>query len=1002
MLESEVQAVARRLAELGADTSTRVFRMSWWSDRMIAWAMSNDDFKTQLFRLVDVYPGLDDDDDLARHLGEYFEDVDVSRLLDAGMRVADHVPGGHRLEASVVRRNIERMARQFIVGEDPQQTVDGLHLLWREGSASTVDLLGERTITASQADRYAGRVGELLSALLSATPSWAPDPHLEADDLGPLSRVNVSVKPTALATHYEPLSGAEGVASAIDRLKPALLDAAQAAAHIHLDMEHRDVRDLTIDLLEALAGDSALDHLSLGVVVQAYLRDAERDLRRIIEISEARSVPLTVRLVKGAYWDTETVIAAQMGWPSPVWARKAETDASYERLTRILHDHHGDVRAAFASHNLRSLAHAVVSARQCDIPDHGYELQMLYGMAEPVHLAVKRLGLRLRVYTPVGQLVPGMAYLVRRLLENTSNESFVRHRFAEGDELDALLEPPDEQAIEAVSEAGHDDDTRPAVGDGRSPTGATAPNRYHPEPVAEWRRPPARRAMADALDRISDQLDTDIPVVIGGERRRTGRILPSLDPGCPSRVVARQHLAGPDDVADAISAAADAHRGWAATPPADRAAVLFGAAGWMRQRRIEIAALEVFEAGKPWAEADADVCEAIDFCEYYGREMLRLAAGGRVQSPPGETNVLRYDPLGVVGVIAPWNFPLAIPCGMTSAALVAGNAVVLKPAEQTPATASVLVDAFEAAGLPPGVLSFLPGIGSEIGGQMVDHPGISMIAFTGSLPVGLEIRRRAAGLVDGQRQLKRVVSELGGKNAIVVGHDADLDQVVPAVVHSAFGFAGQKCSAASRLIVHRRLFDECLARVAEATAQLLVGHPQAPSTVVGPLIDAEAQARVERYVAHEERVGHVVARAPAPPSNGFFVAPSVIAGADPADPIACDELFGPVLAVFPAESLEAGIETANSTPFALTAGVFTRSPAAIAYAVERVRAGNLYINRGITGAVVGRQPFGGYGHSGAGSKAGGPDYLAHFLQARTITENTVRQGFAPPTSDEKT
>ncbi|HEY2999081.1 MAG TPA: proline dehydrogenase family protein, partial [Acidimicrobiales bacterium] len=517
-IERDTVTLARRLAELGESERSRVFRMSWWSERVMDWAMSRPAFKTQLFRFVDVFPALTSDAEVARHVGEYFDGVGTPRALDLGIGVADRLPLGGRIEARVARRNILRMAQQFIVGEGPAAAVEGLHRLWRGGSAYTVDVLGEKTVVAPEADRYAARVAELMTALAVAGAGWAPDDHLERDDLGPLPRVNVSVKPTALATHYEPLSRERGLAGAKERMRPLLRLARQHGAFVHVDMEHYDAKDLTLALFRDLLSEDEFADLPAGIVVQAYLRDSRDDLADLIAWSARRPVPVTVRLVKGAYWDAEVVHARAEGWPVPVFEDKAATDANYERCVRLLHDHHGEVRAAFGSHNLRSLAYAITYARHQGIPDTGYEIQMLYGMAEPIHAAMRRLGLRLRVYAPVGELVPGMAYLVRRLLENTSNESFVRHRFAEGRDLDELLRPPAVGDLPAATRA----EVRPA-------TDAADPAPYRPEPVAEWRRPAARAAMTAAVDRLGSGPGEVVPALIAGERVTTAATLASVD-----------------------------------------------------------------------------------------------------------------------------------------------------------------------------------------------------------------------------------------------------------------------------------------------------------------------------------------------------------------------------------------------------------------------------------------------------------------------------------------
>ena len=973
----------RDIADLAGSARAPVVS-SRWGELMLEFAMSHPSFKTQLFRFVDVFPAVSADGDVLRHLEEYLEEADVPRVVDLGLAVADHLPFGPAAAASVARRNITRIAHQFIVGRGPADALPVLEQLWRRGSAATVDLLGEKTLTDADADRYVGRVAELLDALVLASAGWPEDKRLDHDDLGRLPRANVSVKPTALAARFSPLTREEGLAEAEARLRPVLDQAVRNGAFVHFDAEHYQVKDLTLDLVARVLESPAYADLDLGVVVQAYLKDASEDLDRVIEWSARRRRPLTVRLVKGAYWDTETVHARASGWPVPVFEDKRQTDASYERCTRTLLDHHGQVRAAFGTHNIRSIAHAVAYARSRGLPDSAYEIQLLYGMAAPLHEAVRRLNLRLRVYAPVGELVPGMAYLVRRLLENTANESFVRQRFVEGVDLTALTAPPDVDELPS----------RPPPAR-RAATEPHAPGRYEPEPSAEWHRESVRSGFAQAVTVAGETLGGHVDARIAGERVSTSEVFVSVDPGRPDVVVATAARCGPPEVDRAFSAAAAAWPAWSRTSATGRAAVLFRAAEWMRSRRFQLAALQVYEAAKPWPDADADVGEAIDFCEYYGREMIRLASGGAVDSPPGERNALVYQSRGVGAVIAPWNFPLAIPTGMVAAALVTGNCVLFKPAEQTPAVGSRMVEAFAAAGLPDGVLAFLPGFGEEAGAPMVEHPGVAFVAFTGSKDVGLKIIETAAHHRPGQRQVKRVVAEMGGKNAIVVDDDADLDQAVPIVVESAFGYAGQKCSACSRLIVLEPLYDRLLDRLAGAIRTLRVGHAGEMGVRVGPLIDGDAQERVRGYLEIARRDGRIVASLDQVPEQGWYVGPTVVADIDRRSPVVTDEIFGPVLAVLPAGSLEEAIALANDTAYALTAGIVSRSPTHVRQAMAELRGGNIYVNRAITGAIVGRHPFGGYGMSGVGSKAGGPDYLLQFLEPRTISENTIRQGFAP-------
>jgi RHH-type proline utilization regulon transcriptional repressor/proline dehydrogenase/delta 1-pyrroline-5-carboxylate dehydrogenase len=951
---------------------------------VLDWAMAHPRFKTQLFRFVDVFPACRDDAEVLRHLREYFAGVEVPRALGLGLEVAEVMPFGARLSTAAARRNIMRMARQLIAGPTPTEALPQLERLWRAGEASTVDLLGEKTVTDREADRYAERVAAVLDALVAAARDWPDDPGLERDPWGPVPRINVSVKPTALSPLFTPLTARQGLAAVRDRLRPLIIRARAAGATVHLDMEHDDVKDLTLELLRTIGAEFP-DGPQLGCVIQAYRKDSWTDLQDVVAWSERTlRLPLAVRLVKGAYWDQETLVARAAGWPVPVFERKAETDASYERSVRHLVVHAGRVRPAFGSHNVRSIAYAIACTRAHGLPDAAVEHQLLYGMAEPVHAALRSLGHRVRVYAPVGELVAGMAYLVRRLLENTSNESFIRQRFAEGQALEELIAPPPVTALPAPEEAAE-----------RPPTDPLDPTPFANEPHTELRRRGQRARLAAAVHEAPAGFGFMAPVLIEGRTVETAEAIVSRDPGAVATVVCQSGRAGPVEVERAIAVAERAFPAWRTTPWMERAAVLFRAAALMRRGRAELAALEVFEAGKPVPEADADVCEAIDFCEYYGREALRLGAGVALIQVPGEANAYRYQPRGIGAVIAPWNFPLAIPTGMASAALVTGNCVLLKPAEQTPGVAFRLVEILLEAGVPPGALSFLPGLGEETGPTLVEHPAIAFVAFTGSKAVGLSIIERAAVQRPGQRQVKRVVAEMGGKNAVIVDSDADLDQAVPAIVTSAFSYAGQKCSAAARVIVLAPIFDELVERLVGACAVVGVGHARELGTVVGPLIDEEAFTRVRRYQEVARTEGEILYRRDTVPEDGWYVGPTVVRTEDRDARIFTEEIFGPLLIVTRADDFDQALALANHTDYALTGGIFSRSPARIARAVDALRAGNVYVNRPITGALVGRQPFGGYGLSGVGSKAGGSDYLLQFVEPRVVSENTIRQGFAP-------
>ena len=520
------------------------------------------------------------------------------------------------------------------------------------------------------------------------------------------------------------------------------------------------------------------------------------------------------------------------------------------------------------------------------------------------------------------------------------------------------------------------------------------------EPILELRRASVRAGLAGALEAVDARGPVRVPVWVGDDARY-GDALVSTDPGQPDRVVAVAATATPADVDAALTAARSAAPEWGRRSAASRAEVLLRAAAWLRERRLEVAALELRECAKPWAEADADVCEAIDFLEYYARGALALerepaalpgSVAAELLQPPGERNTLRWAPRGVVAVISPWNFPVAIPLGMVAAGLATGNAVVLKPAEQAPGCAAILVRALREAGVPPGALALLPGEG-DVGAALVEDPRVHTIAFTGSGQVGLEIVRRAGDTKPGQKHLKRVIAEMGGKNCVIVDADADLDDAVPALVKSAFNYAGQKCSAAARILVHEAVHDALVERLAGAIEVLRVGPAEDLEIDVPAVIERESQERVERYAAEAEAHGRVAARAAEVPSGGgWFVSPALAADLPEDSAVLSQEIFGPLVAVERVRSMEEACDRVDASPYALTGGLFARNPDTVDYVAERSPVGNLYVNREITGAMVGRQPFGGNKLSGTGTKAGGPGYLLHFVEPRVVTENTVRHG----------
>jgi RHH-type proline utilization regulon transcriptional repressor/proline dehydrogenase/delta 1-pyrroline-5-carboxylate dehydrogenase len=508
-----------------------------------------------------------------------------------------------------------------------------------------------------------------------------------------------------------------------------------------------------------------------------------------------------------------------------------------------------------------------------------------------------------------------------------------------------------------------------------------------------------RAAFPKAVADIRAAAGRTYPLVIGGKEVKTADTIPSTNPARPSEVLGLVCQAGTAEIDAAVAAAKAAFPAWRDTPPAERAQYLLKAAGAARRRKYELAAWQVLEVGKQWDQAHADVDEAIDFLEYYAREMVRLGNPKRMGAAPGEVNSYFYEPKGVAAVISPWNFPLAISLGMSAAAIVTGCPVVYKPSGQASIVGYGIAELFREAGLPAGVFNYAPGRGGVMGDHLVDHPDVSMIAFTGSVEVGLRIIQRASTVQPGQASVKKVIAEMGGKNAVIIDDDADLDEAVPQVLYSAFGFQGQKCSACSRVIVVESAYDKFVSRLVEAAGSIKIGPAEDPANAMGPVVDAAAQKRIMEYVELAAREGKILLKREVP-AEGCYVPMTIVESIRPEHRLAQEEIFGPVLAVMKVKDFDQAVEWANSTRFALTGGVFSRSPKHLEQARREFRVGNLYLNRGTTGALVERQPFGGFKLSGIGSKAGGPDYLLQFMDPRVVTENTMRRGFAPIEADD--
>ena len=973
-----------------------LFNKSAWMGKVMDWSMQNQQFKIQMFRFVDVYPTLTNSRLLTEHIREYFgAEKDMPAFLSTGAKVAGMLGSfGGAVLNKAISSNIQEMARQFIVGENTKGAVANLEKLRKDGFAAVVDVLGEATLSEAEAEEYLHTYLELLTALEKVHAGWKALPGTggyQGLDWGHAPKVNVAVKPTALYCLANPQDFEGSVVAILNRMERIFVKTMELGGFLCIDMESYRHKEIILEVYRRLKLKYR-DYPHLGIVLQAYLKDNDKDLDDLLQWAGREKVQISVRLVKGAYWDYETVKAKQNDWEVPVWTIKAESDAAFERQSRKILENSAICHFACASHNIRTISAVMEMARELNVPDERYEFQVLYGMAEPVRKGIQKVAGRVRLYAPYGDMVPGMGYLVRRLLENTANESFLRQSFAEDAQIERLLEDPTETAgRERQSRAAQPKKERPGIGTLPPFTNMT---------MVDFTRKDHRDIFPREIAAVRTKLGKTYPLSIGGKEIVTADTIATVNPALPSEVLGRICQAGTGEVAQAIAAAKAAFPAWRDTPPEVRAGYLLKAAEIARRRVFELSAWQVLEIGKQWDQAYADVAEAIDFLEYYAREMIRYGTPRRVGNAPGELNHYFYEPKGLAAIIAPWNFPLAISMGMASAAIVSGNPVIFKPSAITGIIGHHLVEIFKEAGLPDGVFNFTPGRGSVMGDYLVDHPDISLIAFTGSMEVGLRIIERAAKVHPGQINVKKIIAEMGGKNAVIIDDDADLDEAVPHILYSAFGFQGQKCSACSRVIVLDAVYDRFIERLVSMAKATSVGPSENPAHYMGAVADDKAMSSILEYIEIGRQEGQVLYCSPVPEGAGYFVPMTIIGGIRPEHRLAQEEVFGPVLAVMRAQDFDQAIEWANSTRFALTGGIFSRSPEHLATARRELRVGNLYINRNNTGALVERQPFGGARMSGVGTKAGGPDYLLHFMDPRVITENTMRRGFAPIEEDD--
>ena len=863
---------------------------------------------------------------------------------------------------------IKQMAKRFIVGETIEKAGPDLKALLASGRDATLDQLGELVVCAEEADQYLGEVLKLIYDQGQLIPRG------EQNRAG-INSAHISIKVTALCHDFNPHAFDHTYGQVAPRLRK-ILEVAQAhEVFIAIDAEHYHYRDTVLSIYQKVLLENKQLHQyqQTGIVVQAYLRDAHYHLQKVIQLAKQRKLTMPIRLVKGAYWDAETVEAKAHSYDAPQFINKEETDIHYRQLMIVVLDNFPHLQLCLGGHNLDDHCYSEVLREKYFPQTPPIEHQCLHMTYEGLSIGMARHGLVVRNYIPIGPLLLGMSYLVRRIMENSSQVGVLVQIRSHKQSRKGGERIIDRVEKKRANGQWHDD-----------PSVAQRGESFFNIPPVRLYLEEEREAFEQARLEFQKELGKKFPnkCSYGGEEVT---IYSSSDLQC---AVGHLVFADQKDVQAAVSRSDLAFARsavWADLPAGHRASYLLAMGQELLLHRLQLAQLICFEAGKTAVEALGDVDEAIDFLHFYAgvatRKMHRYST---------------FKPRGPVAAISPWNFPLAIPCGMIAAALASGNTVILKSAEQTPLTAQRLVDLFEGVGLPRDVLIHLPGRGETVGAALVESPHISQVVFTGSQAVGLEIARKCAGRIyhhlgENRHYPVRVVTEMGGKNAIIVTANAELDETVTGILYSAYAHAGQKCSACSRVLVDWRVAVKFLARFSKASRDIVVGRADEPQTWINPLIGEKQRplSLADEIVAEAERFGgrvHVNRLAGQFPGNcvGPLVVELPASRALDKESFSQQELFAPVVHVVSYQSLPEAIQIFNSTPYALTGGVYSQSQDDIDYLTKRMQCGNIYVNRPNTGARVGVEPFGGFKLSGTGPKAGSPDYINAFLRDSAV------------------
>ncbi|MCK6594308.1 MAG: bifunctional proline dehydrogenase/L-glutamate gamma-semialdehyde dehydrogenase [Bacteriovoracaceae bacterium] len=898
---------------------------------------------------------------------------DLTWLLTIAYQLSKILPAGPL--AAIVRFKVRFMAKRFIAGETIELADSSLRSLFQTGRDVTLDQLGELVVSEKEADHYMEEVLKLIRGFSL---------HVKKGELNGagISRAHVSIKVSALSSDFKPHAPEYTYNLVAPRLKKILLTAKEHQVFINIDAEHYHYRDIVFEIYKRLLLETSelKDYADTGIVLQAYLRDGAKHLREIIDLAKERKLSMPVRIVKGAYWDAETVEGDAHGFNAPQFLNKEETDIHFRQLVVEILKAHQHLKLCLASHNFSDHAFAEAVREKLYPEAFAIEHQCLHMTYEALSTALAKKKWVVRNYVPVGSLLVGMAYLVRRIMENSSQVGV----------LTIMRSHKKQTSLVSPLQIHYDKKEKGLIARDISQTNLNE-DFFNVSPVRLYLKPELQE-MISALSTFKEKSLGKAYELNHLSKDNTVKIFSSSNETLLVGTIPFASVEDTDRALSIVDKEFQEGNSWTTLPWQLRAKALMRASEIMLSRRLELSALIIFEAGKSVNEALGDVDEAIDFLTFYARTEGYL-----------QTHFNNLISRGPVAVIAPWNFPLAIPCGMVAGALVAGNTVILKSAEQTPLIAEELAQIFYTAGIPKEAFIHLPGMGETVGDKLVKDQRISTIIFTGSKAVGTYIHKEVQKRLYTNKRFNKTypvkaITEMGGKNAIIVTQNAELDETVSGILASAFGHAGQKCSACSRVIVHHSLKDKLIERLKAAAMDLSVGSALDFQTTVNPLVSADDKARVRRMVEEasveaKKYGGKTILVRATENHPGHAVGPSIIElpyeRALNAESVSQQEIFGPVIHVMGFHELDDAIKLFNATDYALTGGVFSQSQDDLDYLIERLECGNLYINRTITGARVGIEPFGGFKLSGTGPKAGGRHYIHALHQTDFKIQETL-------------